>query len=478
MGDGGRPFRPEATSRRGAWWPVAALAAELILWAPPARSAAQDEATCDRPQIGLLRYDEDNSFLRDPRCRTDFWDPLKYIELDGSLPAYLTLGIDARERYEYFSPFDWAPGPIGSGGYLIQRLMPFADLRLGKPFQVFVKLTSNLVWGTDPRPLDRDDLDLLQAFASVDFGDMTMRLGRQEIQYADSRLVSVREGPNVRLAFDGVRVMQGIGAWQVDGFALLPVEVRPGIFDDRPQPDERFWGLYSTGPLLGPALGLDVYYLGRYRRDAPFEQGAEDELRHTIGTRIWGESGGADYNLELTWQAGTFGPGTIEAWMVASNVGYTVEALPLQPRFGTQVNANSGDSNPDAPDLQTFNPLFPRGAYFSQANFIGPLNLVDVHPAVTLHLTSALVLTLDWDFFWRQSLGDGLYLPNAVVQVHGAGNPQRYVGSQGALLVQWQATRYASFGGTVSHFFAGAFLHAAGFSDDVTFVALWVNYSI
>src|SRR5690606_10364983 len=39
---------------------------------------------------------------------------------------------------------------------------------------------------------------------------------------------------------------------------------------------------------------------------------------------------------------------------------------------------------PHCPDLQTFNPLFPRGAYFSQANLLGPLNHVDLHPALSL----------------------------------------------------------------------------------------------
>ena len=54
-----------------------------------------------------MRYEEDFSFLRDPRCRTDVWDPLKYLVLDRQLPVYLTLGVDVRERYEYFRNFDW-----------------------------------------------------------------------------------------------------------------------------------------------------------------------------------------------------------------------------------------------------------------------------------------------------------------------------------------------------------------------------------
>ena len=309
----------------------------------------------------------------------------------------------------------------------------------------------------------------------------TVRAGRQEVQYASSRLVSIREGPNVRLAFDGLRFIQRIQRWQVDGLLLVPVEVRPGIFDDRSEPGQWFWGVYATGPVFrrfAESLGLDVYYLGRFRETAAFEQGTARELRHTIGSRIWGAPAGFDYNLEVAYQAGTFGAGAIAAWMLASDVGYTVAGLPARPRLGAQTNATSGDSNPGSADLQTFNPLFPRGAYFSQANLIGPMNLVDFHPALLLRPADGLEITLDWDFFWRQSLDDGLYQPSTALLIPGAGNPARYVGSQGALLVQWQATRHAALGGTYSHFFAGPFLRFAQLRHDVDFVGLWITYAL
>lgn len=444
--------------------------------APAAGATASEAILCERPRISLIRYDEDYSFLRDPRCRTDPWDRLKYLPLTRRGSAHLTLGLDVRERFEHFSGFDWGGGFREPDDFLIQRVMPFADVRAGE-LQAFFQLTSNLVWGSDPRPLDRDDLDVLQAFVSMSFGPFTLRAGRQEVQYASSRLVSIREGPNVRLAFDGLRAILRAGEWEIDGLALLPVQVREGFFDDRSEWGQKFWGVYATGPALGPSLGLDFYYLGRFRMTAAFEQGTARELRHTVGARIWGEPARWDYNFELAYQVGTFGPGRIRAWMVASDTGYTLD-LPAKPRIGAQANAFSGDSNPGSPDLQTFNPLFPRGAYFSQANLIGPLNLIDVHPGLLLRPFEALEITLDWDFFWRQSLGDGLYMPSTALQVPGAGNPERYVGSQGAVLVEWQITRHAGLGATWSHFFAGPFLRSAGFSDDVDFVGIWISYAI
>jgi hypothetical protein len=156
-----------------------ATAALLAFVAPVAARAAEDAPSCDRPAITLLRYDEDHSFLRDPRCRTERWDRLKYLELNGDLPLALTLGLDVRERFERFGRFDWGEVPNAPTYDLLSRIMPHAALRAGAHFELFFQLTSNLVWGRDPRPLDRDDLDVLQAFAALSLGSFALRAGRQ-----------------------------------------------------------------------------------------------------------------------------------------------------------------------------------------------------------------------------------------------------------------------------------------------------------
>src|SRR3954447_11889322 len=56
------------------------------------------------PPYTLLRFNEDHSYLANPRNRTDFFDPVKYIPLDPSNPSgYLTLGGEVRLRYEHFT---------------------------------------------------------------------------------------------------------------------------------------------------------------------------------------------------------------------------------------------------------------------------------------------------------------------------------------------------------------------------------------
>ena len=35
--------------------------------------------------------------------------------------------------------------------------------------------------------------------------------------------------------------------------------------------------------------------------------------------------------------------------------------------------------------------------------------MIDLHPTIDLYAGEKLAMSLDWDFFWRESLGDGVY---------------------------------------------------------------------
>ena len=81
------------------------------------------------------------------------------------------------------------------------------------------------------------------------------------MEYGSGRLIDVREGPNVRLSFDGFKLVNKVGAWQIDGFAVRPDLDKPGFFDNAPNHQVGFWGVYSTRP-LAREVSMDAYYLG------------------------------------------------------------------------------------------------------------------------------------------------------------------------------------------------------------------------
>ena len=134
-------------------------------------------------------------------------------------------------------------------------------------------------------------------------------------------------------------------------------------------------------------------------------------------------------------QAGEFGGGDILAWTAASDLGQTFAALPWSPRVGLKANIASGDRDPLDGDLETFNALFPRGAYFAESGLIGPANFIDVHPSLTLNPAPTIAVTADVDFFWRQSTRDGLYGPAVNLVRTGRTSEARYIGTQASLQV-------------------------------------------
>src|SRR5207244_5608154 len=98
-----------------------------------------------------------------------------------------------------------------------------------------------------------------------------------------------------------------------------------------------------------------------------------------------------------------------EAWSAAHAVRYDFSDLPLKPRLGLRFDIASGDNSPNSANLQTFNPLFPSGVYFNLLNPVGPLNMIDVHPTLDLYAGEKVTVSFAWDFFWRESLGAGVY---------------------------------------------------------------------
>jgi hypothetical protein len=163
----------------------------------------------------------------------------------------------------------------------------------------------------------------------VDDDSLTLRGGRQEMAYGSQRLISVRESPNNRLAFDAARVLTHFGEWRADAWVAQPVEIDTAIFDDQRIDETTFWGGYVTGPLpFIPRLKADFYYFGVSRDNAEFSRGTADELRHSLGTRLFGEFSALDWNFEFVGQFGSFGDDGILAWTAASDTGWTFAETP------------------------------------------------------------------------------------------------------------------------------------------------------
>jgi len=417
-----------------------------------------------RPHAAPHRYDEDwRAWCASAQPQRV--DRLKCLAVGD---ATLTLGGDLRERVEVVRN----PGfglEQDSDYVFLHRAMIHADLRVGDEVRAFVQLGAFGASGREAPgpPTDRNVLDFTQAFvdisAPVGDGRATLRGGRQEVDFGSSRLISVREGPNVRRTFDGARGFWSHGPTRIDAFYLHPVAIKRGVFDDSTVDSEALWGVYATTPARG-ALKADLYYLGYRRERARFATGTADERRHSIGARLFGDSGRFDFDVEGVVQFGEFGDSDIFAWTIASDIGFTFTDLPLTPRLGLKADVASGDDSAADATLGTFNALYPKFPYFSEANLIAPANVIDLHPSVDLTLSPNLSVQLGWNGLWRQTVQDAIYIP-PLTPIAGSSGGDRFIGHQAIVGARWSVTDRVTISAQYVHFEPGKALNRLGGSE-------------
>ncbi|MCI1145289.1 alginate export family protein [Stenotrophomonas maltophilia] len=331
-----------------------------------------------------------------------------------------------------------------------------------------------------PGRTDRSALDVQQAYWRWQRGGFHLQLGRQEAGYGSSRLLSVRDGPNIRLAFDGARVGWKVRSGTLELMALRPLENRPGALDDRGEHGAHLWGAYAT-TARGRGVGQWDLYLLDYRRDgALFAAGSGTERRQTLGARWFGQAGALDWNSELVAQGGelrtTAGTLAIHAWTLATDTGWRWTDLPLQPRLGLKADIASGDGNLHDGRLGTFNALFPKSAYFSEASLLAPANLMDVQPTLTLRLHDAVTTELGVQMAWKHRRADAVYTtPAPLVALPGSAGGARRIGTQYKSETRWQASEHWQWQLQLAWVDAGPALKQAGGRDTLfaSIVGAW-----
>lgn len=438
------------------------------------------------PPFQQLRYLEDYSYLHDKSLRREPFDRFKYLELrEGKPDWYLSIGGEVRQRYEAFRNDSWGRAPDDHNGYLLQRYMLHTDWHFGKSVRAFVQLRSNFEAGRvgGPRPVvDENKLDFNQAFVDLSFGagekaKVLLRVGRQEMAFGTGRLVTFRESPNVRLSFDGLRATVKTSKWTIDGIAVKPVESDLGYFDDGPTRQTSFWGVGGQRTMNLPGQSkLGVFYLGLDRKSARFDAGTGREIRQTVGTQFFGNAGAVDHNTEFVYQFGSFKGGSIRAWMITTDTGYTFRRERLTPRVGLRANIASGDKNPNDNQLESFNALFPAGNYFGEIGLLGQINFMNLYPRVEFKMPHRISLTLETMFYWRQSTRDGIYNPAGVLLRPGNLSAERYVGTQPAVISSWAFDRHFTFFVSYSHFFSGKFLKETPPGEDIDYFTAMMTY--
>jgi hypothetical protein len=445
--------------------------AALLLLAAllPGTARGQERRPAVGEQLNVIRWKEDYTFLRD-RPEPTLLERLKFIALNRGRTTYLTLGGQMRERVEgYERAFFGLTGGTSFTSFGT-RMLAHADLHLGSRVRTFAELGSYWEDGREPasRPVDVGDLELQQAFVDVVGLDhqgsrLTVRLGRQELPVGSGRLVSIRDGVNVRLSFDSAKVTWLRGRrTALEAVAGRPVVPKPGAFESETSDIEWFW--YGSVARSGSAEGrpaVDLFYVGRSLRGAIFDRGTADETRHSVGGRVWGRPAPWDYSLQASYQLGSFGSADIRAWGVASESGRTFPSFPGRPRIALRADIASGDRGGAEP-LGTFNAPYPALNYFSEAAVFAPGNSADLHPYLEVRPARGVTTAAGVDLVWRLRGSDAIYRAGGGILVPAGASGGSFVTAISQLDASWQPIPQATVRAAWAWASAGPVIRGAG----------------
>ncbi len=429
--------------------------------------------------IKNLRYEDDFSYLLNDTIKKNSLEKLKYLSLSKDTNSYVSLGGEVREWYEIREnpnfgdvPPSFIPDPNGS---LLHRMMLHADFHLNSKIRIFTQLNNTLEFGNPNPPIPEilvDGLDLHQLFVELDLGKKhnLLRLGRQEISFGNELLISSREGPNNRLAFDGITYTIQRKKHQIHFLGATPVIINPEPFDNS-HINEAIWGTYAS---LRKAkhLNLDLYYLGYYSERRAYNWTPGIQNRHTVGSRISHHSKALHYELETAYQTGTFNDLTIHAANATGEIAKIFDKVSWKPMIGIGASYITGDYNNSDGQLNTYDPMYPKPVY-GLATPQGPSNITHIKPMVGIQPRKNLMINLSWYLLNRASTNDGSYSPgmDQVRPFPGANSNQSSVATQYTLDLFYTINQNLSFITFLSYVDAGAYVKETGAGKDTYYWA-------
>jgi len=313
-----------------------------------------------------------------------FGQTVKVNEVD------ITLSGEVRVRSE----LDARTSDAGTDHATLLRTRLGALAKPSEQVSVFIQLSDSRIFGEESNTLTdatADRLDVHQAWlAWTPQPNLKLTVGRQELAFADERLIGAVNWTNVSRAFDGARLNLKTGGWSLDGFAmsldeqaaLLATGLDPRVNADEDAEDRSLYGFWAAND------HFDLFALGdRNATDGPDRMNID---RYTLGARGRTQLGKVALQATGAYQVGNqtqtgIARQNLEGFMASLAANYLLTG-PLRGQIGMQVDYLSGDDNPLDDTFGGFNTLYATNHKFygfmdlflNLPRQTGDLGLVDV----------------------------------------------------------------------------------------------------
>jgi hypothetical protein len=239
---------------------------------------------------------------------------------------------------------------VGDDAAVLSRVRLGVRADLDSWLGAYVQLQDARAWGTAANTLtdaSADFLDMHQGYIDLGTARLTARLGRQEMNLGDQRLVGAVGWSNTGRSFDGARLLGEAGgiAWTAFWMSiferdeLLPVGLHP----------QANQGVDDDGWLIGGFASTEVGGATLELTALADRKAITDEM-YTANLRAHGRAGPVAYDAAGAYQ---FGPDRA-AFLVTGKLGVTIG----QGSLAAQVDYLSGDDDPTDADANAFNTLY------------------------------------------------------------------------------------------------------------------------
>jgi hypothetical protein len=283
--------------------------------------------------------------------------------LDKDWPKWLTVSFVDRSRVDSVRPPATKDAPYDT--YFINRFRLTAAVKATPWLSGTVQLQDSRVAGyaTSPAPKSiRNPIDVRMAY--VELGKkaakgFSVTVGRQEVTFADGRLMASPDWGNVSRTYEAVRIAVYRPGVKVEAFGAAPVDVTPDAFS-RAKYGERAFGTWLTFDRVKPFAYVEQYFLGKFNASATGETGSKgDQMVYTSGVRVGGPIGKTvAWEVDTAFQGGHSASDSLSAWGTHELVTWSIGKSAYKPKLGLEFNYATGDSNPKDGTKQTFDQLY------------------------------------------------------------------------------------------------------------------------
>jgi len=404
-------------------------------------------------------------------------------ELNKKLPAWLRFSGEYRTRVEGFTGGGFTPG--SHDAYFLNRIRLNLKIQPAEWLKFVVQGQDARVWGKNQHPAAPPFQDIVNLrigyieMGDAEKGSVAIRLGRQELNFGDQRLVGSADWLNTARSFDAIRATLHVSGYRVDAFASSVVNPRDGEFDQS-NPGNNLYGVYGTMEKLVPAATVEPYFFWRRAPNQLTEAKTHGNLNFgTLGLRWVGKlPAHFDYGMEMARQAGWLGTNTIRAWAGHWLLGYTVAGTWANPRIIAEYNHASGDDDPRDGTRGTFDQLYPTNHdKYVLTDQLGWKNMNHLRAGVELRPRPKWVGVVNYSSLWLANPHDGLYNAAGVLAaIVPDGSAGRYVGQEVDVEAVYSPSRRIRVGSGYGYLFPGTFLKKATPGAAYRYPYLYLNY--